>query len=59
MRARGVRDSDTTLGVCAPIGAGIQGLIGKRFIVGFEPRVVVDLAVAAVFDAKFLIGATF
>lgn len=55
----GASESDTQVGICAPIGAGVQGLIGERWTIGFEPRVVLDLAIATVFDAKLLIGAKF
>ena len=51
--------SETDFGICVPFGAGIQGLIGERLIVGFEPRVVFDLTITTVFDAKLLIGTKF
>jgi len=55
----GASESVTEVGFCAPIGAGVQGFIGERMIVGFEPRVVLDTALTTMFDAKLFIGAKF
>jgi hypothetical protein len=49
-------------GFSMPFGAGVQGLLGDYFILGFEPRVVVDIfagGAAASFDARLLLGAKF
>lgn len=46
----------------APIGAGIQGMLGDHFLLGFEPRVTLDIGrggVAAMFDARLTLGAKF
>ncbi|WAS97268.1 hypothetical protein [Nannocystis punicea] len=45
-----------------PIGAGLQGMIGDHFLLGFEPRVTLDIGragVAAMFDARLILGAKF
>ncbi|MFY0541317.1 hypothetical protein [Nannocystis pusilla] len=45
-----------------PFGAGIQGMIGDHFLLGFEPRVTLDIGrggVAAMFDARLTLGAKF
>lgn len=45
-----------------PFGAGVQGLLGDYFILGFEPRVIVDISgagAAAMFDARLVLGAKF
>lgn len=52
----------TAGGFAMPFGAGVQGLLGDYFILGFEPRVVVDIfgsGTAAHFDARVLLGAKF
>jgi hypothetical protein len=49
-------------GFAMPFGAGVQGLLGDYFILGFEPRIVVDVfasGAAASFDARLLLGAKF
>lgn len=46
----------------APFGAGIQGMLGDHFLLGFEPRVTLDIGrggVAAMFDARLTLGAKF
>lgn len=45
-----------------PFGAGIQGMLGDHFLLGFEPRVTLDIGrggVAAMFDARLTLGAKF
>ena len=52
----------TAGGFSMPFGAGVQGLLGDHFILGFEPRVVVDIfgsGTVAHFDARVLLGAKF
>jgi hypothetical protein len=49
-------------GFAMPFGAGVQGMLGDYFILGFEPRIVVDVfahGAAASFDARLLLGAKF
>ncbi|MBZ5708729.1 hypothetical protein [Nannocystis pusilla] len=45
-----------------PLGAGLQGMLGDHFLLGFEPRVTLDIGragVAAMFDARVTLGAKF
>jgi hypothetical protein len=53
-------DFDSTGAAFAvPIGAGLQGMIGDHFLLGFEPRVTLDIGrggVAAMFDARQVVA---
>lgn len=59
----GIKATSNAFGFSAPLGGGIQGLIGERFILGFEPRVVLDFfvgdGIAAMFDTRVVLGAKF